>query len=276
MKSIAKSITIILFIFLLAALPVNKLFADDGNKPSEVGIDEKLGSAIPLDLSFLDEYGKPVRLRDLITKPTILTLVYFRCPGICSPLLNGLSTTIDHMDMTAGRDYNIITISFDPKESYMTAAEKKKNYLEEMKKKIPEDSWKFLTGDSLSIARITDAVGFRYQPQGNDYMHSATIMVLSRDGKIARYLYGVDFLPLDLKLALIEASEGKVGPTINKLLKLCYSYDPSGRKYVLNITRIAGSGMVVLIVAFVLILRIKKKKHNTNTPETTGGGNKNG
>jgi len=275
MKSVIKSITIILFIFLLTALGT-RLFAEDGPKQSEVGIDEKLGSVIPLDLSFLDEYGKPVRLRDLITKPTILTLVYFRCPGICTPLLNGLATTIDHLDMESGKDYNIITISFDPKESYQTAAEKKKNYLEEMKKKLPENSWKFLTGDSMSIAKITDAVGFRYQPQGSDYMHSATIMVLSRDGKIARYLYGVDFLPLDLKLAIIEASEGKVGPTINKLLKLCYSYDPGGRKYVLNITRIAGSSMLVLIVAFVLVLRLKKKKHNINTPETMGGGNKNG
>lgn len=272
-----KSFTKIFVILLLTIASVHGLFAEDGPKQSEVGVDEKLGSTIPLDLSFLDEYGKPVRLRDLVTKPTIITLVYFRCPGICSPLLNGLATTIDHMDMDAGKDYNIITISFDPKESYQTAAEKKKNYLEEMKKKLPENSWKFLTGDSTSIAKITDAIGFRYQPQGSDYMHSAVITVLSADGKITRYLYGVDFLPLDLKLGIIEASEGKVGPTINKLLKLCYSYDPAGRKYVLNITRIAGSGMVVLIVAFVLILRIKKKKHNTNTPETLGGGNlKNG
>src|SRR5205085_10476412 len=154
---------------------------------------------------------------DLINKPTILTLVYYRCPGICTPLLNDLSKTIDHMDLDAGKDYNIITISFDPKESYQTAAEKKKNYLEEMKKKLPDNSWKFLTGDSLSIAKITDAVGFRYQAQGNDFVHSATLTVLSPNGKIARYLYGVEFLPLDLKLAIVEASEGKVMPTINKL-----------------------------------------------------------
>jgi len=268
-----KCVIKIFLIFLFAAVSNHWLYADDAPKQSEVGIDEKLGSTIPLDLSFLDEYGKPVRLRDLVTKPTILTLVYFRCPGICTPLLNDLSKTIDNMNLEAGKDYNIITISFDPKESYTTAAEKKKNYLEEMKKKLPENSWKFLTGDSISIAKITDAVGFRYQQQGSDYMHSAVLTVLSPNGKITRYLYGVEFLPLDLKLGIIEASEGKTGPTINKLLKLCYSYDPAGRKYVLNITRIAGSGMVVLIVAFVLILRIKKKKHNTNTPETTGGGN---
>jgi protein SCO1/2 len=271
-----KSYIKILFIILLSGVLMKTgSYAMDGPKP-EIGIDEKLGSAIPLDLSFLDEYGKPVRLRELITKPTILSLVYFRCPGICTPLLNGLALTVDHLDLEPGKDYNIITISFDPRETYTTAAEKKKNYLEDMKKKIPESSWRFLTGDSLSIARITDAVGFRYQPQGNDYMHSAAIMVLSSDGKIARYLYGVEFLPLDLKLALVEASEGRVGPTINKLLKLCYSYDPGGRKYVLNVTRIAGGGMVVLIVTFVLILRIKKKKHSSNTPETEQGGNKNG
>src|SRR5205085_4260679 len=120
MKSFTRDITKFLFVLLFAAALNHGIYADDAPKQSEVGIDEKLGSTIPLDLSFLDEYGKPVRLRDLVTKPTILTLVYFRCPGICSPLLNGLAAAIDHMDMEPGKDYNIVTISFDPKESYQT------------------------------------------------------------------------------------------------------------------------------------------------------------
>ncbi len=272
MKSLKNIILILIFSGIFSG---TILYADDTPK-QEVGIDEKLGSAIPLDLSFLDEYGKPVMLRDLITKPTVLTLVYYRCPGICSPLLNGLSQTIDHLDLEPGKDYNIVTISFDPTETYPIASDKKKNYLEAMKKKIPVDSWRFLVGDSTNIAKITDAIGFRYQPQGKDYMHSAVITVLTPNGKIARYLYGVEFLPLDLKMALIEASEGKTGPTINKLLKLCYSYDPEGRKYVLNVTRIAGGGMIVLIAAFVLFLSIKKKKYISNTPALTKGGNNNG
>ncbi len=232
----------------------------------QVGIDEKLGETIPLELSFLDETGKSVTLKSLFTKPTLLTLVYYKCPGICSPLMNGLSTVIDKLNMEAGKEFNIVTISFNPREDYLMASGKKRNYLDNMKKKIPEASWKFLTGDSLSIAKITDAVGFRYQPQGEDYMHGAVITVLSPEGKIARYLYGTDFLPMDVKLALNEASEGKSTPAINKLLKICFSYDPAGRKYVLNFTRIVGAGMLVLIAGFVLILILKKKKNNHNNP----------
>lgn len=232
----------------------------------DVGIDEKLGETIPLDLSFLDEYGKPVTLRSLFTKPTLLTLVYYRCPGICSPLLTGVSEVVDRMDMEAGKDFNIVTISFSPKEDYIMASGKKKNYIDLMKKKIPDASWRFLTGDSASIAKITDAVGFRYQKQGDDYMHGAVVTVLSPEGKISRYLYGTDYLPLDVKLALTEAAEGKSVPAINKLLKLCYSYDPDGRKYVLNFTRIVGGIMIFLIAGFVLVLTMKKKKNNNNIP----------
>lgn len=237
----------------------------------QVGVDEKLGQAIPLDLSFLDENGKPVTLRSLVNKPTLLTLVYYRCPGICSPLMNGVSSVVDKLDMEAGKDFNIVTISFNPREDYLMAQGKKRNYLDNMKKRIPEDSWKFLTGDSISIAKITDAVGFRYQRQGEDYMHGAVLTVLSPDGKIARYLYGTDFLPLDIKLALNEAYQGKSSPAINKLLKICYSYDPAGRKYVLNVTRIVGGGMLIIITGFVLILTLKKKK-NKNIPVNTLNG----
>ncbi len=245
----------------------NFLFAQDNikdntNPPVEVGIYEQLGNIIPSDVSFMDETGKPVNLKGLVNKPTILSLVYFRCPGICSPLMNGLSKTLDKVDLEQGKDFDVITISFDYTEDYIMASEKKKNYLDHMKKKIPSESWRFLTGDSISIAKISNAVGFKFQRQGNDFMHGAAIMVLSPEGKLIRYLYGTDFLPLDLKLAVLEASEGKIVPSINKLLKMCYSYDPQGRKYVLNVTRIAGGGMIVLLVAFVLMLTMKKKKIN--------------
>ena len=240
----------------------------------EIGIDEKLEQQIPLELSFLDETGKPVTLREYFGKPVILTLVYYRCPGICTPLLTGVTEMVDKLDMEPGKDYNIITISFDPTEDYVTAGGKKKNYLDNMKKRIPENSWHFLTGDSTNIAKITDAIGFRYKKQGNDFVHSAVITVLTSDGKVARYLYGISFLPLDVKLALTEASEGKSGPTINKFLKLCFSYDPEGRKYVLNFTRIAGGITLIVVFGFFLVLILKKKK---NHPIVNGEGNiKNG
>lgn len=264
-----KLLTALLFIIITGSNLL--LYSEDTNSP-KVGVDEKLGETIPLDLSFLDETGKPVNLRSLVNKPTLLTLVYYRCPGICSPLMNGVSEVIDKMDMEPGKDFNIVTISFNPREDYIMAQGKKENYLNNMKKKIPAESWKFLTGDSLSIARITDAVGFRYQKQGEDYMHGAVLTILSQDGKIARYLYGTDFLPMDVKLAVIEASEGKSTPGINKLLKICYSYDPAGRKYVLNVTRIAGGGMLILIAGFVLILTLKKKRNKNNIPVNTLNG----
>lgn len=248
------------------------IIAQAAEPQQEIGIDEKLGEQVPLDLSFLDENGSPVTLKELINKPTILTLVYYSCPGICSPLLNGVSSMVDRLDMEMGKDYNIVTISFNPREDYMMASEKKSNYIDHMKKRIPEQSWHFLTGDSASIAKITDAVGFRYKRDGENYIHSAVITILSPNGKIARYLYGVDFLPLDVKLALTEASEGKTGPTINKFLKLCFSYDPAGRKYVLNITRIAGAASLLAIIGFILVLTLKKKKNTGNLPVLNGKG----
>jgi protein SCO1/2 len=180
---------------------------------------------------------------------------------------------VDKLDMEMGTDYNILTVSFDPREDYIMAKGKKTNYLNNLKKKIPESSWHFLTGDTMAIAKLTDAVGFRYKRAGEDYVHGAVITVLSPDGKITRYLYGVDFLPLDVKLALTEASEGKTGPAINKLLKFCYSYDPEGRKYVVNVTRIAGSITLLALLGFALVLTLKKKKHNTSLPGSNGEGN---
>jgi len=262
----------IIFLFVITAY-IHQL----NGQEQDIGIDEKLDQNIPLNLSFLDEAGKPVTLKELFGKPTILTLVYYRCPGICSPLLNGVAEMVDKLDMVIGKDYNIVTISFDPSEDYITAAGKKRNYLDNMKKKIPEQNWRFLTGDSTAAAKITDAIGFRYKKQDNNFVHSAVITILSPDGKIARYLYGVNFLPLDVKLALTEASEGKSGPTINKFLKLCFSYDPEGRKYVLNFTRIAGGITLLMIFGFVLVLTLKKKKNSNITPKINGEGNiKNG
>lgn len=263
----------ILYTLLFSFVVLCSLNSQDNpvDKRSEVGVDEKLGTTIPLDLSFLDEYGRPVSLRSLVTKPTIFTLVYYRCPGICSPLLSGVASVVDKMDLEPGKDYNIVTISFNPKEDYIMASEKKANYLNGMKKKIPAESWRFLTGDSASIAKITDAIGFRYQKQGEDFIHGAVITAVSPKGQIARYLYGTDFLPLDLKLAITEASEGRTGPTINKLLKLCFSYDPDARKYVLDVTRIAGGGILLILVGFVLMLTLKKKKNNKNNLPAENG-----
>ena len=258
------TIKFILFISLFL-IAFNFSFASDDDQPkkSEIGIDEKLGQLVSLDISLIDESGQTVQLSKYIdnSKPVILALVYYRCPGLCSPLLSGVADVISKLDLVAGKDYNVITISFDPTENNIIAGEKKKNYLKTIKNKsIDEEAWKFFTADSLNIARITDAVGFRYLKQNNDYAHSAVLTILSPQGKIVRYLYGIDFLPFDMKMALIEASKGKVGSTISNVISLCFSYDPEGRKYTLNITRMAGGGVLLLIIGFVVYLRVMKKK----------------
>ncbi len=234
------------------------------DKP-EAGIEEKPGSYVPADVIFYDETGQSVNFKSLVNKPTILALVYYRCPGLCSPLLQGVAEVVDRLSvsggMEAGKDYNVVTVSFDTRDNYITAAEKKSNYLSSMQKRIPDDSWRFLSGDSVNIVKLTDAVGWKFQKQGDgNFAHGSAIMVLSPDGKIVRYLYGVTYLPFDAKMALIEASGGKVEPSINKLMQMCYSYDPAGRKYVFNVTKVAGIGMVVFVVGLFLILMLKKKK----------------
>lgn len=254
------------FLLAIFVFSVNFAFSQDENnapKP-EVGIYERLGETIPDDIILTDENGQPVNVKSLITKPTVFSLVYFRCPGICSPLLNGVLTVVDKSDLEAGKDYNMITISFDQSEDHNLAAGKKQSYLDNLEKKIPPDSWRFLTGDSLNIRKIADALGFKFQRQGVDFMHGASIMMVAQDGKIVRYLYGTDYLPFDFKMAVTEASEGKVVPSITKLMKMCYSFDPDGRKYTLNITRIAGGSILILLGVFVVILNIKKKKNKIN------------
>ncbi len=248
--------------------------ADENQPKKEVGFDEKLGQTIPLDLKFLDEHGQTVTLKQLIDKPVLFCLVYYNCPGLCSPLLSGVAKVIGQMDLEPGKDFKIITISFNPRETYLLASDKKKNYFAQLKKPIPDDAWRFLVGDSANIAAITDAVGFRYIPQGSDYMHGAALMAISPTGKISRYMYGTDYQPLDVKLALTEASEERTGPTISKLLQLCFSKDPSG-KMVVNITRIAGGGILFFIAIFVVVFVVKKKKKNPSEADKQADERKN-
>lgn len=229
-----------------------------------VGIVDKLGSTIPLDAVFHGERGETVALKQLFDKPVILALVYYQCPGICGPLLDGLRKVVDQSDLVPGKDYTIVTISFDDRETPELATAKKKNYLASLSKKIPEDGWRFLTGDETSIRRITDAVGFGFKKEGDTFLHAATLIALSPEGKIARYLYGTSFLPLDLQMAVIEASEGKTGTTISKVLKYCFSYDPEGRRYTFNVLKVFGLisiAFVLSVAGFVTLKgRMRKKK----------------
>jgi protein SCO1/2 len=258
---IRKVVHTIILLFLIN--PLNGyVFAQQPIKPYNIGIDEKLGKDVPLDLSFYGENGKNVSLKQLIHNPTIVSLVYYRCSNICAPLLSGLAAVLAKLPLEPDKEYSVLTISFDDKDTPAIALQKKKNYLKAIKKPFPEKTWKFLTADSLNIKKFTNAVGFKFKKEGKDFLHPASLIVLSGDGKIIRYLYGITFLPFDLQMALTEASEGRIGPTINKALLYCFSYDPKGRKYVLNITRVAGSFVLLFVIAFFVYLAIKGKGQN--------------
>ncbi|PKP47539.1 MAG: SCO family protein [Bacteroidetes bacterium HGW-Bacteroidetes-11] len=226
----------------------------------EIGIVEHLDEFIPESLTVIDTNGKTQNLRTLINKPTVLMWVYYRCPGICSPLMTSVADVIGKTDLVLGKDFQVITISFDPREGSDLAIKKRVNYLNLIDKPVDESGWQFYTADSANIALGTEATGFRYKKTGNDFMHSATVIMISPDGKITRYLQGTYFLPFEFKLALVEASQGKSGPTIYKVLQFCYTYDPAGQQYVLNVTKVAGTIIIFIALVVFLILALKPRK----------------
>jgi protein SCO1 len=227
---------------------------------SGIGIDEKLGQFIPLDLTFYDENGNPVSLKQSIHTPIILAPVFYRCSNVCSFLLFNLTGVINKLPSEPGKEYQVWTVSFDETEKPDLAFEKKKMYLKMIEKPFPEDAWRFLTGDKENIHKLTDAIGFHFKKQGEDFLHPVTLVILSPDGKITRYMYGTEFLPFDLKMALLEASEGRVGPTLSKVLKFCFSYDPKGRKYVFNTLKVTGIVTLLFALSLILFLVFKGKK----------------
>jgi len=234
---------------------------DDKTKDPEIGIVEHLDSFLPTDIYLIDESNQRVKLTDLIDKPTIINWVYFRCPGICSPLMEGLAKVMDESDMLPGVDYQVLTISFDPRETIDLGIKKKNNYLNLVnKKEAIAKGWHFFVSDSLSIAKGTDATGFKYKRTGMDFTHAASICVVSPKGKITRYLNGIYFLPFDLKMAVVESSKGMSAPTINKIMQYCFSYDPVGQAYVLNVTKISGTLILFFAIVFFLILIFKPKR----------------
>jgi len=247
--------------FLSIALMLN-ISAQATEDNVEVGIVEKLGDTIPLELKFYNEVNDTISLAELINKPTILSFVYFDCPGLCSPLLAGVSDLIDKVGMELGKDYQVITISFNTKDTPEKAIEKKVNFIQKISKENSEN-WYYLTGEQDNINAITDAVGYRYKPQGLDFAHPSAIIMVSPQGKITRYLYGLSFLPFDAKMALIEAQKGIERPTINRILELCFAYDPGSRTYGLQITKVVGFLILfILLIIFTSLLIAGRLKTN--------------
>lgn len=233
----------------------------------DVGLDQKLDAQIPLDLTFQDEWNKPVALRDLFAhgKPVVLTLVYYECPMLCNLVLNGLVKTMRAMSLDAGKDFEIVTVSFDHREHADIAAAKKKSYIERYQRPGAEKGWHFLTGDEASIKRLADAVGFRFafDETTGQFAHASGIMVATPQGKLARYLYGVEYSAKDLRLGLVEAAKGKIGNPVDQLMLYCFHYDPNTGKYSLAVVKTIqalGTATVLGLVALVFVLTRRDRR----------------
>jgi protein SCO1 len=245
----------------------------------KVTIEQKLGNQIPLDLAFRDELGREVKLGEYFKdkKPVILTLVYYECPMLCNQTLNGLVGALSAVNFTPGREFRVVTVSFDPKETPDLAFKKKETYLKRYRREGAEDGWRFLTGDKEAIDRLAQAVGFNYawDDQSKQFAHASAIMVATPEGKLSHYFYGIEYAPKDLRLALVEASEEKIGSPVDALILYCYHYDPTTGKYgpvIMNIMRLAGVATVAGIVALVLVLRRKQRDPEHWDDELNMGG----
>ncbi|HKD14924.1 MAG TPA: SCO family protein [Candidatus Angelobacter sp.] len=233
-------------------------------KPSildHVGIDQHLNQQIPLDLNFVDENGQPVLLRQYFgPKPVIITMVYYQCPMLCSQVLAGLTAALNGMrNFDVGREFNVLTVSFDPRDTPQAALESKDRYVKRYRRAGSDQGWHFLVGKKEQIDALAQALGFRYawDPDAQQYAHASGIMLLTPDGHIAQYRYGIEYVPSELRLGIVEASQGKIGTIVDQLLLYCYHYDPRQGRYgaaIFNILRISALATIVVLGGFMFIM----------------------
>jgi protein SCO1/2 len=226
-----------------------------------VGIDQKLDSQLPLDLIFKDEFGRGAPLSTYFRpgKPVILALVYYRCPMLCSQILSGVESSLKAVSFAPGQDFEVVAVSFDPKDTPEIAAAKKQMYLRRYGRPNTADGWHFLTGDETNIKALTDAAGYhyKYDPSTDQFAHASGIMILTPQGRLSRYFYGVEYAPRDIRLGLIEASQNKIGNPVDQLLLFCFHYDPATGKYgalVMNILRASAAAFALVGGTFLLIV----------------------
>ncbi|HKQ99184.1 MAG TPA: SCO family protein [Pyrinomonadaceae bacterium] len=247
----------------------------------EVKIEQRLNEQIPLDLQFRDETGRTVRLGEYFnqSKPVILSLVFYKCPMLCNQILTGLMAGLRTQSFTVGREFDVLTVSFDPRETPEIAAEKKQDFVGRYNRPGAEKGWHFLVGDQENIRRLTDAVGFHYNydEKTNQFAHASGIMILTPGGRLSRYFYGIEYFPRDLRLGLVEASDNRIGSAVDQLLLYCYHYDPATGRYgpiVMNIMRLGGVATILGIGALILIMKRRGKagaKHAAAARLNQGG-----
>jgi len=229
----------------------------------DIGLDQKLNESLPLSLKFKDEQGRDVTLGDYFgRRPVILVLAYYECPMLCTQVLNGLVSAIGVLNFSVGKEFEIVTVSFDPGETPELARGKKAAYIERYKRPGAEGGWHFLTGTQHSIIQLTRAVGFRYayNAEVDQYAHPSGIMIATPDGKLSRYFYGIEYGPRDLRLALIEAADRKIGSPVDQLLLACFHYDPKSGKYSLAIMRLVQTAGVLTVVAIGLTILMLRRR----------------
>jgi protein SCO1/2 len=231
-----------------------------------IGIDQRLGAELPLELGFRDESGRAIRLGDLVKdKPVVLSLVYYECPMLCTEVLNGLLRSLRALSFDVGREFEVITVSFDPAETPELARAKKKEYLARYDRPGAASGWHFLTGEEESIRTLTRAVGFRYLylPERDEFAHASGVMVLTPSGKVSRYFYGIDYATRDLRLGLVEASSHRIGSAVDQILLYCFHYDPTTGKYgvvILNVLRLAGLATVAALGSFIWVSHRRERR----------------
>jgi protein SCO1/2 len=233
-----------------------------------VRIDQKLDAQVPLDLSFRDEKGAAVRLGDYFApkKPVILAIVYYRCPMLCTLILDGVVNSLREMKFSPGQEFDVVAVSVDPKETPELAADKKKAYLELYNRPATEKGWHFLTGDEANIKALADAVGYRYtyDAKTGQYAHASGIMVLTGKGRVARYFFGIEYPAKYLRLALVEAAQGKIGTPADKFALFCFQYDPMTGRYglaIMRVTQVAGVATFLVLASFMLVMFRRDHQH---------------
>jgi protein SCO1/2 len=247
--------------------------AHDDGRPlalKAVALEQKLGEQAPLDAEFRDETGKTVRLGDYFgARPVILTFAYYRCQDLCPLLLDGVLRTLRAISFSAGKEFEIVNISFDPHDTPALAAAKKGDLIQRYARPGAADGWHFLTGGEASISRITTASGFRYNYESDNdrFAHATGIMLLTPQGRFARYFYGIEFSPRDLRLGLLEASDGKIGKAIDQLLLFCYHYDPATGKYTLMITNVLRGATIATVLALGAFIALSLRAETSRRAE---------
>ncbi|MDD2898433.1 MAG: SCO family protein [Desulfuromonadaceae bacterium] len=231
-----------------------------------VGLTEHLGTKIHLDTTFRDETGMPVRLSDLVTGPTIILPVYYGCTNVCYSLQWGLAQVLPKIKSRPGEEYRVISISFDENDTPALAAKFKRVYLGAMHTPFPGDGWRFLTGDSENIRKLTQSIGYGFQRRGRDFLHPSVSLIIARDGTIVRYLYGTTFLSKDLALALIEARDGTSGATVRKIVSYCFTFDPEQKTYAFNLLRVSATLVIICTGVFLTFLIKSGRKRNKRDP----------